>query len=171
MSRMAASLTGWRSGAGAWAEHARDSIQPWTVVPLALAAVTLAAFGFWLGSVTGTSGGDAGPVTSTIRIQGQVVTVAGVRYVSTPAQIVKVKGQAVRIPARTVPLAANTKLLPGSTVRISQGVPTTVNHTTVRTVVQTVTVTGPGTTVTGPTTTVESTVTLPVISTVTITLP
>jgi hypothetical protein len=172
MSRFAAPLTGWRSGAGAWAGHARDSIHSWTVVPLSLAAITLAAVGFWLGSVTGASGGgDAGPVTSTIRIQGQVVTVGGVRYVSTPAQVVNVRGRAVHIAARTVPLAANTNLLPGTTVRISQGVPTTVNRTTVRTVVQTVTVTGPGTTVTGPTTTVQTTVTLPVISTVTITLP
>jgi hypothetical protein len=171
MSRFAAPLSGWRSGAGTWAGSARDSIHPWMVVPLTLAAVTLAAFGFWLGSLTGASGGDAAPVTSTVRIKGQVVTVGGVRYVSTPAQVVNVRGRAVHIAARTVPLAANTKLAPGTTVRISQGVPTTVSATEVRTVVQTVTVAGPVTTVTGPTTTVETTVTLPVISTITVTLP
>ncbi len=89
----------------------------------------------------------------------------------TPAQIVKIRGREVHLAARAVPLPGNTKLPPGTTVRISQGVPTTVRQTTVQTVVQTVTVTGPGTTVTGPTTTVETTVTLPVISTITITLP
>jgi hypothetical protein len=172
MSRFAAPLAGWWSDAGAWVGHTRQSVHSWTVVPLALGAVTLAGLGFWLGSVTGTSGGgDAGSATTTIRVQGQVITVGGVRYVSTPAQIVKIRGRSVHLAARTVPLAGNTKLLPGTTVRISQGVPTTVNKTTFRTVVQTVTVTGPGTTVTGPTTTVETTVTLPVISTITITLP
>src|SRR5437867_5348406 len=71
MSRFAAPLAGWWSDAGAWARHARESVHSWTVVPLSLAAVTLAGLGFWIGSVTGTSGGGAGAATTTIRVHGQ----------------------------------------------------------------------------------------------------
>jgi hypothetical protein len=66
-------------------------------------------------------------------------------------------------------LAGHTTLLPGSTVRVA----TTVNNTAtvVRTATVQVTVTAPASTVTGPTTTVSDTITLPVISTVTVTVP
>jgi hypothetical protein len=160
-------------------ERLRESVHPWHAVPISLAVITLTSGGFWLGSVVGGRGhADAATLTTTVRIQGQVITIGGTRYVSTPAQLVRIRGKDVRLAARTVPLsgttaqlAGQTTQLPGQTIRV----PTTVNNTSVATVVRTVTVpvtvTGPASTVTGPTTTVERTVTVPLISTVTITLP
>jgi hypothetical protein len=137
---------------------------------MALVAVALTAGGFWLGNVV--SGGDAAAATRTIRLEGRVVTVAGTRYVSTPAQTVLVKGKRVRLPAQAVPISGHTAQPPGSTVVVS----TTINGTSVATIVRTVTappvtVTAPASTVTGPTTTVQETITVPVVSTVTITVP
>jgi hypothetical protein len=160
-----ASLGGGRAG-GEWLQRLRESVHPWNAVPLGLIAVTLTAGGFWLGNAVS---GDASatPATRTIRLAGRVITVNGVQYVSTPARIVKVKGKDVRLAAQTLPLAGHTTLLPGSTVRVA----TTVNDTVVRTDTVQVTVTAPASTVTGPTTTVSEVVTVPVISTVTVTLP
>jgi hypothetical protein len=171
MSRLVASIGGWRLGGGAeWVERLRETVRPWNAVPIALAAVTLTAGGFWLGSAVSGSGSTAA-ATRTIRIAGHVITSDGVRYVSTPAQTVLVKGKRVRLAAQTVPLSAQTTQLPGRTVLVA----TTINDTSVATVVRTVsvpvTVTAPASTVTGPTTTVFDTITVPVISTVTITVP
>jgi hypothetical protein len=170
MSRFVATLGGRRFGGGTeWLDRLRESVHLWNALPIALVALTLTAGGFWLGS----SLGDATPAaaTRTIRLSGRVITVGGVQYVSTPARIVKVKGRDVRLAAQTVPLTGHTTLLPGSTVRVA----TTVNNTSVATVVRTlkvpVTVTAPASTVTGPTTTILDTVTVPVISTVTVTVP
>ncbi len=154
-------------------ERLRESVHPWNAVPIGLAAVTLTAGGFWLGGAV--SGGDqasAAAATRTIRIEGRVITVGGVQYVSTPARIVRVQGRRVRLAAQTVPLTGHVTQLPGRTVLIA----TTVSSTSVATVVRTVTappvtVTAPASTVTGPTTTVLDTITVPVISTVTVTLP
>lgn len=172
LSRFVASLGGGRVGSGEWVERLRESVHLWNAVPLGLAAVTLTAGGFWLGSVvSGTGDSAAGAATRTIRIEGHVITSGGVRYVSTPAQTVLVKGKPVRVAAQTVPLSAQTTQLPGRTVLVA----TTINDTSVATVVRTVrvpvTVTGPVSTVTGPTTTVSDTITVPIISTVTITVP
>jgi hypothetical protein len=49
-------------------------------------------------------------------------------------------------------------------------VPTTIDKTSFATVHQTVTVTSPAVTVTGPITTVSDTVTVPVVSTITVTV-
>jgi hypothetical protein len=172
MSRLVATLGGRRFGGGTeWLERLRESVHLWNALPIALVALTLTAGGFWLGSSLGGDGAAAAAATRTIRLSGRVITVGGVRYVSTPARIVKVKGRDVRLAAQTVPLAGHTTLLPGSTVRVA----TTVNNTSVATVVRTlkvpVTVTAPASTVTGPTTTILDTVTVPVISTVTDTVP
>lgn len=171
MARLAASLSNRRLERPEWVDRVFGSVHLWNAVPIALAVVTLTAGGFWLGSMVGGDQAAAAAATRTIRLQGRVITVNGVQYVSTPARIVKVKGKDVRLAAQTVPLAGHTTLLPGSTVRVA----TTVNNTSVATVVQTVkvpvTVTAPASTVTGPTTTILDTVTLPVISTVTITVP
>jgi hypothetical protein len=149
----------------------RETVHLWNAVPMALAAVTLTAGGFWLGSVVSGSGGSTAAATRTIRIAGQVITSGGTRYVSTPAQMILVKGKPVQLAAQTVPLSAHTTQLPGRTVLVA----TTVNNTSVGTVVRTVTVpvtvTAPASTVTGPTTTVLDTITVPVLSTVTITVP
>jgi hypothetical protein len=173
MSRLVATLGGRRFGGGTeWLERLRESVHLWNALPIALVALTLTAGGFWLGSSLGGDGtASAAAVTRTIRLSGRVITVGGVQYVSTPARIVKVRGRDVRLAAQTVPLSGKTTLLPGSTVRVA----TTVNNTSVATVVRTVkvpvTVTAPASTVTGPTTTILDTVTLPVISTVTVTVP
>ena len=163
-----AALGGGRAGGGELLDRLRESVHLWNAVPIALVAVTLTAGGFWLGNALS---GEASAVaaTRTIRLQGRVITVNGVQYVSTPARIVKVKGKDVRLAAQTLPLAGHTTLLPGSTVRVA----TTVNNTAtvVRTATVQVTVTAPASTVTGPTTTVSDTITLPVISTVTVTVP
>jgi hypothetical protein len=166
VTRFVASLGGRQLADAEWLERLRDSVHVWNAVPIALVAVTLTAGGFWLGS---TVSGDAtaAAATRTIHIEGKVITVNGVKYVSTPARIVRVQGKAVRLPARTVPLSSKTTLLPGHTILV----PTTVNKTSVATVHQTVTVTSPAVTVTGPTTTVSDTVTVPVISTITVTVP
>ncbi len=172
MSRLVASLGGRRVLGAEWVDRVRDSVHLWNAVPIALAAITLALGGFWLGGAVG-GGGTADAATHTVRLQGKVITVAGTRYVSTPAQTVLVKGKRVKLAAQTVPLpAGHTTQLPGRTVLVS----TTIRDTSVATVVRTVTVpavtvTAPGTTVTGPTTTVQDTITVPVISTVTVTLP
>jgi hypothetical protein len=172
VSRLAASLGGWRVEGAEWVERLRESIHPWNAVPIGLAAVMLTGGGFWLGN-TVSGGGQASveAATKTIRLEGHVMTVGGKRYVSTPAQTVVVKGKQVKVGAQIVPLPGQTTQLPGSTIRVA----TTVNSTSVATVVRTVTVpvsvTGPTTTVTGPTTTVSDTITVPVISTVTVTLP
>jgi hypothetical protein len=170
MARLAASLSNRRLERPEWVDRALGSVHLWNAVPIALAAVTLTAGGFWLGSMVG-GNQAATAATRTIRLQGRVITVGGVQYVSTPARIVRVKGKDVRLAAQTVPLVGHTTLLPGSTVRVA----TTVNNTSVATVVQTVkvpvTVTAPASTVTGPTVTVSDTITLPVISTVTVTVP
>jgi hypothetical protein len=174
MSRLVASLGGRRILDAEWVDRVRDSVHLWNAVPIALAALTLALGGFWLGGVVG--GGTADAATHTVRLQGHVITVAGTRYVSTPAQTVLVKGKRVRLAAQTVPLpaAGRTTQLPGRTVLVS----TTITDTSVGTVVRTVTVpavtvTAPASTVTGPTTTVQDTVTVtvPVVSTVTVTIP
>lgn len=173
LSRLVASLGGWRGGGGAqWVERLRETVHPWNAVPIALLAVTLTAGGFWLGSlVSGSGETSAAAVTRTVGLEGHVITSGGVRYVSTPAQTVLVKGKPVRVAAQNVPLSAHTTQLPGRTVLVA----TTVNDTSVATVVRTVsvpvTVTAPASTVTGPTTTVLDTITVPVISTVTITVP
>jgi hypothetical protein len=169
MSRLVGSLDGWRVGGAEWVDRLRNSVHAWMAVPLALIALTLTLCGFWVGSVIG---GDSGGVaTRTIRLQGQVITSNGVRYVSTPAQTVIVKGKPVRLAAQRVPLSAHTTQLPGSTVLVS----TTVRDTSVRTVLRTVsvpvTVTLPASTVTGPTTTVQDTITVEVTSTITVTGP
>ena len=151
-------------------ERLREHVHLWNAVPIALAAVTLTAGGFWLGNAVGERGSSAA-ATRTIRVEGQVITSGGVQYVRTPAQTIQVKGKHVRLAAQTLPLAAQTTQLPGSTVLVA----TTVNSTSVATVVRTVTVqvtvTAPASTVTGPTTTVLDTITVPVISTVTVTVP
>jgi hypothetical protein len=171
MSRLVASLGGWRiEGRVEWIERIRENVHPWNAVPIAIAAVALTAGGFWLGSVVSESGSTAA-ATRTIRIEGHVITSGGVRYVSTPAQTVLVRGKPVRLAAQTVPLSSHTTQLPGRTVLVA----TTVNNTSVATVVRTVsvpvTVTAPASTVTGPTSTVFDTITVPVISTVTVTVP
>jgi hypothetical protein len=171
MSRLVASLGGWRiEGRVEWIERIREHVHPWNAVPIAIAAVALTAGGFWLGSVVSESGSTAA-ATRTIRIEGHVITSGGVRYVSTPAQTVLVRGKPVRLAAQTVPLSSHTTQLPGRTVLVA----TTVNNTSVATVVRTVsvpvTVTAPASTVTGPTSTVFDTITVPVISTVTVTVP
>jgi hypothetical protein len=172
LSRLVASLGGGRIEVAEWVDRLRGTVHLWNAVPIALAAVTLMAGGFWLGSVV--SGGDtaAAAATRTIHVEGHVITSGGVRYVSTPAQTVIVKGKPVRVAAQTVPLsAAHATQLPGRTVLVA----TTINDTSVATVVHTVrvpvTVTAPASTVTGPTTTVLDTITVPVISTVTVTAP
>ena len=172
MSRLVGSLDGWRIESAEWIDRLRESVHLWMAVPLALVALTLTLCGFWVGSLVGGSG-SAGVATRTIKLQGHVITSNGVRYVSTPAQTVLVKGKAVRLAAQTVPLSAHTTQLPGRTILVA----TTIRDTSVATVVRTVsvpvsvTVTAPASTVTGPTTTVQDTITVPVISTVTITVP
>jgi hypothetical protein len=172
MARFEASLSSRRLGSWEWVDRVRESVHPWNVVPISLAVVTLTTGGFWLGSVVGgSSHANAAAATRTIRIEGRVITVGGVRYVSTPARTVRIHGRDVRLAAQTVALAGTTTRTPGRTIRVS----TTVNGTSVATVVQTVTVpvtvTAPATTDTGPTTTVANTITVPVFSTVTVTLP
>ncbi len=144
----------------------------WNAVPIALVALMLMLGGFWLGSVVSGSGtASAEAATRTIRLQGDVITSNGVRYVSTPAQTVLVKGKPVRLAAQTVPLSAHTTQLPGRTILVATTIRDTSVATVVRTVSVPVTVTAPASTVTGPTTTVQDTITVPIISTVTITVP
>jgi hypothetical protein len=169
MSRLVASLDGWRVDGVEWVERVRDSVHLWMAVPLALLALTLTLCGFWVGTVIG--GGSAEAATRTIHLQGHVITSNGVRYITTPAQTVLVKGKRIRVAPQTVPLsAAHATQLPGRTVVVA----TTVRNTSIGTVVKTVsvpvTVTGPTTTVTGPTTTVQNTVTVPDVTTVTVTV-
>jgi hypothetical protein len=116
-------------------------------------------------------GGSAQAATRTVRLRGQVITSNGVQYITTPAQTVLVKGKRVRLAPQTVPLAAaQTTQLPGSTVVVATTIRNTSVGTVVRTVSVPVTVTGPTTTVTGPTTTVQDTITVPVTSTITVTV-
>jgi hypothetical protein len=164
VTRFVASLGGRQLADAEWLERLRDSVHVWNAVPIALLAVTLTAGGFWLGSAV--SSGAATAPTRTVKIEGKVITVNGVKYVSTPARIVRVQGKSVKLPARTVPLAGHTTLLPGHTVVV----PTTIDKTSFATVHQTVTVTSPAVTVTGPITTVSDTVTVPVVSTITVTV-
>jgi hypothetical protein len=140
-------------------------------VPLALVALTLTLCGFWVGTVIG-GDGSAQAATRTVHLRGQVITSNGVQYITTPAQTVLVKGKRVRLAPQTVPLAAaaQTTQLPGSTVVVATTIRDTSVGTVVRTVSVPVTVTGPTTTVTGPTTTVQDTITVPVISTITVTV-
>jgi len=77
----------------------------------------------------------------------------------------------VRLAAQTMPLSAHTTQLPGRTILVATTIKDTSVATVVRTVSVPVTVTAPASTVTGPTTTVQDTITVPVISTVTITGP
>ena len=171
MSRFVASLGGWRVGGGAeWIERLREHVHVWNAVPIALAAVTLTAGGFWLGNAVSESGSDRGgdaddPGRGTCDHRRR----RPLRQ--HPGADILVKGKPVRLAAQTVPLSAQTAQLPGRTVLVA----TTVNSTSVATVVRTVsvpvTVTAPASTVTGPTTTVLDTITVPVISTVTITVP
>jgi len=172
MLRSVASLGGRRFGGAEWLGRLRESVHLWNAVPIGLAAVTLTAGGYWLGSAVSGGEASAAAATRTVRIEGRVITVGGVQYVSTPARIVRVQGKRVRLAAQTLPLTGQATQLPGRTVVVA----TTVNGTSVATVVRTVTVppvtvTAPASTVTGPTTTVLDTVTVPVISTVTVTLP
>lgn len=183
MRRYAARLTRrWRDGEG-WFDAARERVRPWQALPAVLAATALIVGGFWLGGTVGAGHASAAPLTSTIKVKGKVVTRDGVRYLTTPASTVRIKGHVVHVPARTIKLAGSTEVLSGTTVDVNRTVavpvtvPTTVNHTTVTTVVQTITVSGPTTTVTGPTTTETQTetdtvtVTVPVVSTITLTVP
>jgi hypothetical protein len=172
MSRLVASLGGWRVESAEWVDRLRDSVHLWMAVPLALVALTLTLCGFWVGTVIG-GGASAEAATRTIHLQGRVITSNGIQYITTPARTVLVKGKRVRLAAQTVPLAAvaHTTQLPGRTVVVATTVRDTSVGTVVRTVSVPVTVTGPTTTVTGPTTTVQDTITVPVISTVTVTVP
>jgi hypothetical protein len=170
MSRLVGSLGGWRIESAEWIDRLRESVHLWMAVPLALVALTLTLCGFWVGSLVGGSG-SAGVATRTIKLQGHVITSNGVRYVSTPAQTVLVKGKPVRLAAQTVPLSAHPTQLPGRTILVATTIKDTSVATIVRTVSVPVTVTAPASTVTGPTTTVLDTITVPVISTVTITVP
>jgi hypothetical protein len=169
MSRLVASLDGWRVGGAEWVERLRDSIHLWNALPIGLVAAALLAGGFWLGNAVSGSSAAAAAATRTIHLTGRVITKNGVQYVATPARTVLVKGKPVKLAAQTVPLAGHTTVLPGSTIRVA----TTINNTAtvVRTHTVQVTVTGPTTTVTGPTTTVQDTITVPVISTITVTVP
>jgi hypothetical protein len=171
MSRLVGSLDEWRLGGAEWIDRVRNSVHLWMAVPLALIALTLTLCGFWVGTVIG--GGTAEGATRTIHLQGHVITSNGVQYVTTPARTVLVKGKRVRLAAQTVPLAAvaKTTQLPGRTVVVATTIRDTSVGTVVRTVSVPVTVTGPTTTVTGPTTTVQDTITVPVISTITVTVP
>ena len=169
MSRLVGSLDGWRVESAEWVDRLRESVHLWMAVPLALVALTLTLCGFWVGSLVGGSG-SAGVATRTIKLQGHVITSNGVRYVTTPAQTVLVKGKAVRLAAQTVPLSAHTTQLPGRTILVATTIKDTSVATVVRTVSVPVTVTAPASTVTGPTTTVQDTITVPVISTVTVTV-
>jgi hypothetical protein len=178
-----ATIARWQSAADEWATGARENFRPWLVVPLALSAVALVLGGFWLGGAVGGGGPAVAGLTRTIRLPGRVVRIGGVRYVSTPARTVHINGRAIQIRARSIPLPSHATISAGHTTRIAYVVdrtrtidtPTTGSHTTVTTIVQTVTVpvTVPGgrTTVTGPTTTLAKTVTVPVLSTVTVTIP
>lgn len=161
-----------------WIAWALVRLRPWHAVPGLLSAAVLIVGGFWLGGLVGDHA-SAAVLTRTVKVRGKVITIAGARYVSTPALTVKVKGKIVHIPASTVKLPAST-VISGKTVAVdvnhtvkvpvTVSVPTTktntttVNHTTVTTVIRTVT--GPTTTVNGPTTTV----TLPG-TTITVTVP
>ena len=162
-----------------WVAWAMERLRPWHAVPALLSAAVLVVGGFWLGGMVG-GHANAAVLTSTVKIRGKVITIAGARYVSTPALTVKVKGKTVHIPASTVKLPAST-VISGKTVAVKVDVnhtvkvpvtvsvpttktnTTTVNHTTVTTVIRTVT--GPSVTttslitITGPTTTVTVTVT------------
>lgn len=171
MSRLVGSLDGWRIEGAEWLHRLRGSVQLWMAVPLALIALTLTLCGFWVGTVIGADG-TAEAATRTIRLQGHVITSNGVQYVTTPARTVLVKGKRIRLAPQTVPLAAagQTTQLPGSTVVVATTVRTTSVGTVVRTVSVPVTVTGPTTTVTGPTTTVLDTITVPDVTTVTVTV-
>jgi len=144
----------------------RHRVRPWYAIPGVVAALALIIGGFWLGGAVG-GHANAAVLTNTVKVKGKVVTIDGSRYVTTPALTVKVKGKTVHIPARTVKLPAST-VISGKTVAVdvnrtvkvpvtiattdTQTNTTTVNHTTVSTVVQTVT--GPTTTVFGPPVTV-----------------
>jgi hypothetical protein len=170
MSRLAASLDGWRVEGAEWIDRVRHSVHLWMALPLALLALTLTLCGFWVGTVIGASG-TAQAATRTIHLQGHVITSNGIQYVTTPARTVVVKGKRIRLAAQTVPLSAagQTTQLPGRTVVVA----TTVRDTSIGTVVHTVsvpvTVTAPASTVTAPASTVTDTVTVPVTSTVTVT--
>jgi hypothetical protein len=171
MSRLVASLDGWRVEGAEWVGRLRHSVHLWMAVPLALVALTLTLCGFWVGTVIG-GDGSAQAATRTIQLQGRVITSNGVQYVTTPARTVLVKGKRIRLAAQTVPLAAagQTTQLPGRTVVVATTITDTSVGTVVRTVSVPVTVTGPTTTVTGPTTTVQDTITVPVTSTITVTV-
>ena len=172
MSRLVGSLDEWRVGGAEWVDRLRDSVHLWMAVPLGLIALTLTLCGFWMGTVIGGTG-SAEAATRTIHLQGHVITSNGIQYVTTPARTVLVKGKRIRLAAQTVPLAAagQTTQLPGSTVVVATTVRNTSVGTIVRTVSVPVTVTGPTTTVTGPTTTVLDTITVPDVTTVTVTAP
>jgi hypothetical protein len=167
---------------------ARERLRPWHAVPALIALIALLAGGFWLGGIVG-GHASAAVLTKTLKIKGQIITVNGKRYVSTPAVTVKVKGKIVHIPAKTVRLPAST-VISGKTVPVKVDVnhtvsvpltisvpttrtqtqtsttTTTINHTVVTTVIHTTTQTQ---TVTGPTTTSIVTITLPA-TTVTVTV-
>ncbi len=158
----------------------RERIRPWHAVPALITLFVLLVGGFWLGGAV-SDHASAAVLTKTLKIKGQIITVNGARYVSTPALTVKVKGKVVHIPAKTVRLPAST-VISGKTVPVKVDVnhtisipvtvkvpttrtnTTTINHTIVTTVIHTQT-----TTVNGPTTTSIITITLPT-STVTVTV-
>jgi hypothetical protein len=159
---------------------ARERVRPWHAVPALVALLALLAGGFWLGGVVG-GHASAAVLTKTLKLKGQIITVNGERYVSTPAVTVKVKGKTIHIPAKTVRLPAST-VVSGKTVPVKVdvnhtiSVPVTVKVPTTRTNTSTVITTVIRTTtqtqtrtVTGPTTTSIITITLPV-STVTVTV-
>jgi hypothetical protein len=164
---------------------ARERVRPWHAVPALVALIALLAGGFWLGGIVG-GHASAAVLTKTLKVKGQIITVNGERYVSTPAVTVKVKGKIVHIPAKTVRLPSST-VISGKTVPVKVDVnhtisvpvtvkvpttrtqtnTTTINNTVVTTVIRTTTQT-----VTGPTTTSILTITLPattVTETVTVT--
>jgi len=148
-------------GEDGWGGRVRENVRPWHALPAVVGALTLIAGGFWLGGMVGGTA-NAGPLTSTIKVRGRVITQHGVQYVKTPARTVKVKGKIVHIPARTVKLPGGTEIVPGAvhTVAVPVTVATTVNKTAVTTVKETITVTGPTQTVNGPTQTVTVTQTV-----------
>jgi hypothetical protein len=163
---------------------AREKVRPWHAVPALVALLALLAGGFWLGGIVG-GHASAAVLTRTLKLKGQIITVNGQRFVSTPAVTVKVKGKTVHIPAKTVRLPSST-VISGKTVAVKVDVnhtvsvpltisvpttrtqtnTTTVNHTVVTTTFRTVTQTQ---TVQGPTTTSVITITMPA-TTVTVTV-